>query len=212
MATSKTPPSKPSVPSAAELETPPPGSTPPADTLTKPVDDDQTIGEVIDTVVYRDIPGTAGADKIVRRWSRWAAGFGLIPIPLVDVATTTGFSIKMLHSLAGYYGVRFRSDVGKSVITSLLGGLAAPAAGLGLASLLKGIPVIGLPLAVISTPATNYAVTFAVGRVFTAHFGTGGTLFDFDPEQFRDYFREQFEEAKDAFTGDDAAKLREKAA
>ncbi len=142
------------------------------------------------------LPSTTGADRIVRKWTLWSAGFGLVPIPLVDFATTTGFSLKMLHSLARYYGVEFKADLGKSAITALLAGAAAPTATLGLASLVKGVPIIGIPLAVASGPVVAGGLTYAIGRVFTAHFGSGGTLFDFDPEAFRDYFQQQVEAGK----------------
>lgn len=148
------------------------------------------------TEARRDLPDTDGADKIVRKWTLWAAGLGLVPIPLVEFATTTGFSLKMLHSLSEYYDTEFRADLGKSAITSLLGGAAAPTATMGLVSLVKGLPVVGLPLAVVSGPVVAGAITYAIGRVFTAHFGSGGTLFDFDPEAFRDYFQQQVEAGK----------------
>lgn len=142
------------------------------------------------------LPSTDGADRIVRKWTLWSAGLGLVPIPLVDFATTTGFSLKMLHSLSQYYGVEFRGDLGKSAVSSLLAGAAAPTATLGLVSLVKAIPVLGTPLAIVSGPVVCGAFTYAVGRVFTAHFGSGGNLFDFDPESFRDYFHDQIEAGK----------------
>ncbi|MCB9528830.1 MAG: DUF697 domain-containing protein [bacterium] len=144
----------------------------------------------------RPLPDTAGADAIVRKWTLWSAGFGLIPVPLVDFATTTGFSLKMLHSLSKYYGVPFKADAGKSAISSLLGGAASPLLAMGVGSAAKGIPVVGIPLAVISGPVFAGGITYGIGRVFTAHFGSGGTLFDFDPEKFRDYFQEQIEAGK----------------
>lgn len=142
------------------------------------------------------LPPTTGADAIVRRWTLWSAGFGLIPIPLLDFATTTGFSIKMLHSLAKYYGVPFKADVGKAAVTSLLGGAASPLLAMSVGSAAKAIPLVGLPLAVVSGPVFAGGITYGIGRVFTAHFGSGGTLFDFDPEAFRDYFQEQVEVGK----------------
>jgi len=151
----------------------------------------------VEAHVSHELPPTRGADAIVRKWSLWAAGFGLIPLPLVDFATTTGFSLKMLHSLAKYYGVEFRTELGKSAITSLLGGASSPILALAAGSALKSIPIIGIPLAVVSGPLVTGGIVYALGRVFTAHFGAGGTLFDFDPERFRDYFQEQIEVGKD---------------
>jgi uncharacterized protein (DUF697 family) len=144
----------------------------------------------------RPLPDTAGADAIVRKWTLWSAGFGLIPVPLLDFATTTGFSLKMLHSLSKYYGVPFKADAGKAAISSLLGGAASPLLSMTVGSAAKAIPIIGVPIAVISGPVFAGGITYGIGRVFTAHFGSGGTLFDFDPEKFRDHFHEQVEAGK----------------
>lgn len=149
-----------------------------------------------DAAMEKALPETAGADAIVRRWTLWAAGFGLIPVPLLDFATTTGFSLKTLHALAGYYDVPFRADVGKAAITSLVGGAASPLLAMAVGSLARFVPVVGTPLAVASGPVFAGAITYGIGKVFTAHFGSGGTLFDFDPERFRDYFQVQVEAGK----------------
>lgn len=142
------------------------------------------------------LPSTVGAQRIVRRWTLWAAGVGLVPVPLVEFAATTGFSLKMLHDLSRYYGVEFRADLGKSAITSLLAGAAAPTATFGLFSLVRAIPVVGAPLGVVTGPVVAGGLTYSIGRVFTAHFGSGGNLFDFDPEAFRDYFHDEIEAGK----------------
>lgn len=144
----------------------------------------------------RVLPPTAGADDIVRRWTLWAAGVGLVPLPLVDFAATTGFSLKMLRDLAAYYDVPFRADAGKAAVTALAGGAASPLLTAGIGSLAKAIPIIGLPIAIATGPIFCGSITYAIGRVFTAHFGSGGNLFDFDPERFRDYFQEQVEAGK----------------
>ena len=158
--------------------------------------DDPSRAEPTDARPERPLPPTSGADDIVRRWTLWAAGFGLVPIPLADFATTTGFSLKMLRDLADYYGVPFRADIGKAAMTSLLGGAASPLLVAGVGSALSAIPVIGVPFAIATGPVFCGSITYAIGRVFTAHFGSGGTLFDFDPERFRDYFQEQVDAGK----------------
>lgn len=139
---------------------------------------------------------TAGARRIVRRHVVVAATLGLAPLPLVDLATTTAVSLAMLRRLAGYYGTPFRADLGKSAIAALTGGAAAGGGALGLSSAAKAVPVVGSGLAIVAGPAATGAVTYAMGRVFIAHFGTGGTLFDFDPERYRDHFQTQVAHAR----------------
>ncbi len=143
------------------------------------------------------LPSTDGANSIVRKWTAWSAGFGLIPIPFLDFATTTGFSLKMLYDLSKYYRVEFRAERGKSAIAALLGGASSPMVALTAGAALKSIPIVGIPLAVATGPLIAGGITYALGRVFTAHYGAGGTLFDFDPEKFREYFQEQVEAGKD---------------
>jgi uncharacterized protein (DUF697 family) len=144
----------------------------------------------------RALPPTSGAEVIVRKWTRWSAGFGLVPIPLVDLAATTACSLKMLHSLAKYYDVPFRPELGKSAVSSLLAGASAPVLALTAGSALKGIPFLGVPLGIASGSLIAGGITYGIGRVFTAHFGSGGTFLDFDPETFRAYFQEQVEAGK----------------
>ena len=47
-------------------------------------------------------------------------------------------------------------------------------------------------------PALAGASTYAVGKVFVQHFESGGTFLNFDPEDVRDYYAEQFEKGKAA--------------
>ncbi len=144
---------------------------------------------------------TAGARRIVRRHVAVAATLGLAPLPLVDLATTTAVSLAMLRRLARYYGTPFRSDLGKSAIAALTGGAAAGGGALGLSSAAKAVPVVGSGLAIVAGPAATGAVTYAMGRVFIAHFGSGGTLFDFDPERYRDHFQTQVAHAREPVSG-----------
>ena len=145
------------------------------------------------------LPSTEGAEKIVKTNVYWAAGLGIIPIPLLDFATTTFINVKMLRELATYYGVEFRHGLAKSGITALLSGAASPLLSFGaVGPLVKLIPVVGQALGAIASPAVAGALTFAVGKVFTLHFATGGSLLDFDPEKFRDYFQTQIAEGRKA--------------
>src|SRR4051794_20211907 len=109
----------------------------------------------------------AAANQIVDKYVRWAAGAGLIPIPLVDIASVTGIQLKMLSDLSGLYGVPFAKNRGKSVLGSLLGSIVPTNMAYGtVGSLLKAVPVIGTVLGVLTMPAFAGASTYAVGKVF----------------------------------------------
>jgi uncharacterized protein (DUF697 family) len=140
-------------------------------------------------------PQDLAATDLVNRYTAWAAAAGVIPVPIVDVLAIGGLQLKMLRDLAAVYGVEFSENRGKSIVAALVGALApasaAPAAALGVTSALKFIPVVGSVLASVSMPALSAAATYAIGKVFIRHFASGGTLLDFNPQDYRDFVREQ---------------------
>jgi uncharacterized protein (DUF697 family) len=142
----------------------------------------------------KELPPTEGALAIVKVNAAWAAGAGLIPAPLVDFAAITGVNIKMTHELATYYGLAFRAELAASAIGALVAGASAPWLAYGaVGSLVKMIPGVGTTIGWATGPVVAAAVTYAVGRVFVLHFGSGGTFLDFDPKKFRDHFNQQLE-------------------
>ena len=145
---------------------------------------------------------TLEADRIVKRWMWWSMGAGLIPVPTVDVAAVVGLQIKMLSDLSKLYGVEFSENRGKSIVTALLGGIVPNALVLGPAGILiKGLPVIGAIAGAISMPVFFGAGTYAVGRVFTEHFESGGTFLNFDPAAHKEKFAAEFERGRQEAKG-----------
>jgi uncharacterized protein (DUF697 family) len=140
------------------------------------------------------------ADAIVRRYATYSALGGLIPLPFIDVATVTGVQLKMLAELCRHYGVPFKANVGKELIGTLVA-VAVPynvgtATLMGLGPMLRVVPVLGPLVGVAVIPAFAAASTFALGRVFTKHFQTGGTLLNFDLESAKQSFGSEVEQAK----------------
>src|SRR5262245_59651621 len=133
------------------------------------------------------------ASKLVDRFALWAGGAGLIPIPLVDVATVAGVQIQMLRRLSQIYGVPFSDNRGKSLIAGLAGSTIPATSGMGFASVLKVVPVIGTPIGSLMMPALSAGATYAIGKVFMQHFASGGTLLDFNPPDYREFFKAQKE-------------------
>jgi len=64
-------------------------------------------------------------------------------------------------------------------------------------SALPPIPAIiaGSVLYFLVTPVLAYALTKAVGNTFVMHFESGGTLLNFNPKAFQEYFLKEFKEA-----------------
>ena len=67
------------------------------------------------------------AGGIVRRNMLWAAGTGLIPIPVLDSTAVVAVQLKMLAELSSLYNVDFRKSSGQAVtatmMTSITGGV-----------------------------------------------------------------------------------------
>jgi|AGTN01.1.fsa_nt_gi Uncharacterized protein/domain associated with GTPases len=137
------------------------------------------------------------ANKIVNRYAKWTAGAGLIPVPLLDIATISSLQIKMLADLAKLYNLSFGKERANILVSSLIGSvLPSVLASTSLAAvgtIIKTIPVLGTVVGMAALPGFAYAATKAVGAVFIAHFEAGGTLLDFDAEKTREYFRKEFE-------------------
>jgi uncharacterized protein (DUF697 family) len=135
------------------------------------------------------------AAELVDRYAAWSAAAGVIPVPLVDMLAVGGLQLQMLRRIAQIYepvnAVHFSEERGKAVIASLVGTSTATITGVGVASVMKGIPGIGTILASLSMPALSAAATYAIGHVFIKHFASGGTLLDFEPENYRDFIRAQ---------------------
>jgi len=150
------------------------------------------------TTAIAPTPTEAGASKIVNRYMLWSMGAGLVPIPLVDFAAIVAVQLKMLSELAKYYSVEFSEERGKSIVSSLVGGVAADSIAHGtVGSILKSIPGAGTLFGMVAMPLSAGATTYAVGKVFTQHFASGGTFLNFNPDEVRDYFEEKVREGKD---------------
>ncbi len=139
----------------------------------------------------------AEAERLVRKYTFGGMSVGLVPIPLVDLAALVAVQLKMLHGLAGLYGIDFKADLVRPAIGSLVGGLLPTALSPSLAaSLGKLIPGAGQVLGAGTQVAVNGAATYALGKVFIQHFAAGGTFLTFDPEVVRGYFEAQLKEGR----------------
>jgi len=134
----------------------------------------------------------ASADKIIKKYTLWAMGFGIIPVPILDLVTVTGVQLKMVADLAEYYHQEFSQSWGKASIGALVGGISATGLAYGtFGSLVKAIPGVGTLFGMVAVPAMAGATTYAVGRVFQMHFASGGTMLTFDADKMRSYYEQQ---------------------
>jgi len=154
-------------------------------------------------------PHDAQAQAAIKKYTLWAMGLGIIPLPIVDVVAVTGVQLKLLSELAKEYGQQFSESWGKSVLGSLVGGVGATELAYGtFGSLVKAIPGVGTLFGMVAMPAMAGATTYAVGKVFQMHFASGGTMLDFNVEKMRQHYEQHLQEGVRRAEGANAARSR----
>ncbi|MFN3350502.1 YcjF family protein [Pseudorhodoplanes sp.] len=133
------------------------------------------------------------ANKLVDRFAVWGGVAGLIPVPVIDVATVAGIQLNMLRKLSLMYNVPFSENSGKALIAALAGTMIPATSGIGAASMLKSVPIVGTIASGFVMPALAAGATYAIGKAFVQHFESGGTLLDFNPPDYREFIKAQKE-------------------
>jgi uncharacterized protein (DUF697 family) len=136
-------------------------------------------------------PRSEVATKLVDRFAIWSGVAGLVPIPVVDLLAVGGLQVQMLRRLSQIYDVEFSANRGKAVIAALAGTMIPATSGMGAASALKAVPILGMLASGFVMPVLSAGATFAIGKAFIQHFESGGTLLDFNPPDYRDFVKAQ---------------------
>ena len=123
--------------------------------------------------------------RIVQRHAAFSLAGGIIPLPLVNVASVMAVIVRMVKKLSDHYGVPFEHDRARAIVIGLVGGAMPTGLGVTTAStlgyLVPGANLIGLAVSSISAGAC----TRGVGRIFVEHFESGATLGDFPTAEGR---------------------------
>jgi len=170
-----------------------------AGTTDRPIEPGKNASTVASNVTLPDaIEATpknlrARAVSLVERYSLWSAVAGLFPIPFVDLAAVGGVQIQMLRRISKIYDVPFSENRGKALMTSLAGSIIPASSGIGAASIVKSMPIVGTAVGAIVMPTLSAGATYAIGMTFIQHFASGGTLLDFDSSKYRDFVKAQKE-------------------
>lgn len=135
--------------------------------------------------------------KLTRRYALWSMGGGMIPVVGLDLVAIVAAQIKMLNEMSKIYGVEFKENRAKSIVLTLIGSLGIVPVGTGIVfSLVKVLPFVGPLAATVAIPISAGAITYATGKIFIAHFESGGTFLNFNPEKMKAAYKKMFEEAK----------------
>ena len=128
--------------------------------------------------------------RTINRHALLAAGAGLIPVPVVDLAVISGIQFDLIRQLAIYYGTGFDPSRSKAWIASLGGTFTAQL----MSGLVKAIPGVGTLIGGMSMVMSAGAATYALGRIVALHFANGGTMESFRPEEHKESFKAYEEE------------------
>ena len=129
------------------------------------------------------------ARKLVERFSLWSGVAGLLPVPVVDLAVVGGVQLQMLRRLSQIFDIPFSKNRGKAIMASFAGTIIPASTGLGVASMIKAVPVAGTAIGALTTPALSVGATYVIGMAFIEHFASGGTLLDFEPPDYQEFIK-----------------------
>jgi len=129
------------------------------------------------------------ARKLVERFSLWSGVAGLLPVPVVDLAVVGGVQLQMLRRLSQIFDIPFSKNRGKAIMASFAGTMIPASTGLGVASMIKAVPVAGTAIGALTTPALSVGATYVIGMAFIEHFASGGTLLDFEPPDYQEFIK-----------------------
>ena len=119
------------------------------------------------------------ANAIVERYGNFSALGGVIPLPLINVASVTIIILRMVKLLCKLYGVPYEDGRARALIVGLAGGAVPTTASAVTASTLiyfvPGANLLGLAVSSV----TASICTRGIGRRFVEHFEAGSTLTDF---------------------------------
>lgn len=136
------------------------------------------------------------AQNIVKTHMVAGMALGLLPAPLFDIAALSGVQLNLLRSLCKHYRVAFDEQLGKGIVSALVGGSLPVLTVLGLSSVAKLIPGIGTVGGGISMTVSAGSTLYAAGQVFIRHFEAGGTLQNFESKHWKLFFKEKISEGK----------------
>jgi uncharacterized protein (DUF697 family) len=115
---------------------------------------------------------TAQAQAVVDKYSRYAAGVGLLPGTLLNFAGVFAAQYLMVGELGTVYGQNMSSE---RLVTAVAGAVGA-SVDIGLGQIVRAIAGSMVPfslsfgIGIVVDPATAYASTQAVGRFFMSQF------------------------------------------
>ncbi len=130
----------------------------------------------------------ARAENIINRHIIWAMASGAFPIHIIDSIGVMFIQNDMIKQLSKLYGFDYNSNIGKSIVASIISSSSAK----GISMLLKKHKATNR----IIMSILSGAFTYAIGRVFLSNFEKGISIIDIDLKKGEELFDEFFERGK----------------
>lgn len=136
------------------------------------------------------------AKSIVAKYAAWSSAFGLLPVPIADVAGITATQVAMIVALSRHYGVPFSEAWVRSILGAIVGGVAPWAVTTGVvSSLFKSMPGIGLGVGLVGMAGLSNLASRTLGNLFIEHFEAGGDLSTVDTAAMREQLAAEMKKA-----------------
>ncbi len=146
-----------------------------------------------ETIAAANDAMSATAHPRIVRYSLTAAASGVVPF--AGAIAVPGVQAKMLHDLAGIYGVPWNRSSAAAFATCLGTGVIARAlATFGIRELAKLVPIYGQTAGAAAASATSFATTFAIGKA-ACHFMGDNRLGRSDPTGIQIIYRNALKQA-----------------
>ena len=157
------------------------------------------------TVVEENIDGVATfsgdkideCGKIISNSMKWSVAASVIPVPTLDLIAIGATQANMIAEISKVYGSSIPKEVVRTTISVLLGVLApVGASAIVVNGAMKFLPGYGTLISGVSMATFAAASTYAIGKIFVAHYEGGGTFADFKPEVIAEKLKAEFNAAK----------------
>jgi uncharacterized protein (DUF697 family) len=136
------------------------------------------------------------AGKFISDAMKWSVAASVIPVPNLDLVAIGAVQANMVSEIAHVYGSKLSKQAVKATVSVLLGVLApVGATSVVVSSTMKFFPGYGSIIGGVSLAGFAAASTYAIGKVFVAHFENGGTLADFDVNAVTARLKREFRNA-----------------
>ncbi len=123
------------------------------------------------------------ARSIIKKYAYFASGIGVVPFPVAEVVTVNAVQYAMIRKLALCYGIPFKEQRIKSLVSSILSGVVGASIIYGpVTRTLTMITGLGWILGTGVSIGVSGAITLALGKLFIDHFEHGGSFLDLDIE------------------------------